>query len=93
MGKGLSQKFFWFFALTKRSLQFHFNSGFEGFFNIILELAHCTIFFWDSGGFAVYDKNGIPVNFSKATNNHSIVLPEDGMIVFGGKADIELKTK
>ncbi|WP_025717730.1 serine hydrolase domain-containing protein [Paenibacillus sp. 1-18] len=37
-----------------------------------------------SGGFAVYDKNGMVVNFSKATNNHSVVLPEGGMIVFGG---------
>ncbi|MFS0841095.1 serine hydrolase domain-containing protein [Paenibacillus sp. 1P03SA] len=49
------------------------------------------------GGFAVYDKNGIPVNFSKASDNHSVVLPEDGMIVFGGKAGdvfkIELKNK
>ncbi|MGG4454025.1 serine hydrolase domain-containing protein [Brevibacillus porteri] len=39
-----------------------------------------------SGGFAVYDKNGMIVNFSKATNNHSVVLPEGGMIVFGGNA-------
>lgn len=50
-----------------------------------------------SGGFAVYDKNGMVVNFSKVTNNHSVVLPESGMIVFGGKAGdvfkIELKNK
>ncbi|MCY9759270.1 beta-lactamase family protein [Paenibacillus alvei] len=50
-----------------------------------------------SGGFAVYDKNGMAVNFSKVTNNHSVVLPEGGMIVFGGKAGdvfkIELKNK
>ncbi|GLI07768.1 penicillin-binding protein [Paenibacillus tyrfis] len=50
-----------------------------------------------SGGFVVYDKNGMVVNFSKATNNHSVVLPESGMIVFGGKAGdvfkIELKNK
>ncbi|MDF2648645.1 MAG: beta-lactamase [Paenibacillus sp.] len=37
-----------------------------------------------SGEFAVYDANGMVVNFSKATSNHSVVLPEDGMIVFGG---------
>lgn len=37
-----------------------------------------------SGGFAVYDADGIVVNFSKATSNHSVVLPEGGMIVFGG---------
>ncbi|NOU87519.1 serine hydrolase [Paenibacillus sp. LMG 31460] len=37
-----------------------------------------------SGGFAVYDKEGLLVNFSKATSNHSVVLPEGGMIVFGG---------
>ena len=37
-----------------------------------------------NGGFAVYDANGMVVNFSKVTNNHSVVLPEGGMIVFGG---------
>ncbi|WP_314588014.1 serine hydrolase domain-containing protein [Paenibacillus terrigena] len=50
-----------------------------------------------SGGFAVYDANGMVVNFSKVTNNHSVVLPEGGMIVFGGnKGDrfkINLKSK
>ncbi|WP_018755471.1 serine hydrolase domain-containing protein [Paenibacillus terrigena] len=50
-----------------------------------------------SGGFAVYDANGMVVNFSKVTNNHSVVLPEGGMIVFGGnKGDrfkINLKNK
>ncbi|MBY0085619.1 serine hydrolase [Brevibacillus brevis] len=40
----------------------------------------------ESGGFAVYDKNGMTVNFSKASNKHSVVLPEGGMIVFGGNA-------
>lgn len=37
-----------------------------------------------SGGFAVYDVNGNVMNFSKASNNHSVVLPESGTIVFGG---------
>lgn len=37
-----------------------------------------------SGGFAVYDAKGKVVNFSKASHNHSAVLPEGGMIVFGG---------
>ncbi|AJS61203.1 serine hydrolase domain-containing protein [Paenibacillus sp. IHBB 10380] len=50
-----------------------------------------------SGGFAVYNANGTVVNFSKATSNHSVVLPEGGMIVFGGnKGDafkINLKNK
>lgn len=50
-----------------------------------------------SGGFAVYDGKGNVVNFSKVSNNHSVVLPESGMIVFGGKAgdvfQINLKTK
>ncbi|MFD0619894.1 serine hydrolase domain-containing protein [Paenibacillus sp. GCM10027629] len=50
-----------------------------------------------SGGFAVYDANGMVVNFSKVTNNHSVVLPEGGMIVFGGnKGDrfkINMKNK
>ncbi|WP_064201270.1 serine hydrolase domain-containing protein [Brevibacillus brevis] len=51
----------------------------------------------ESGGFAVYDKNGMTVNFSKASNKHSVVLPESGMIVFGGNAGdvfkINLKNK
>ncbi|WP_307724165.1 hypothetical protein [Brevibacillus brevis] len=46
-----------------------------------------------SGGFAVYDKNGMTVNFSKASNNHSVVLPESGMIVFGGNAGDVFKIK
>ncbi|MDK8180510.1 serine hydrolase domain-containing protein [Paenibacillus sp. UMB4589-SE434] len=50
-----------------------------------------------SGGFAVYDANGMVVNFSKVTSKHSVVLPEGGMIVFGGKAGdifkINLKKK
>ncbi|XOK64500.1 serine hydrolase domain-containing protein [Paenibacillus elgii] len=50
-----------------------------------------------SGGFAVYDAKGMAVNFSKASNNHSVVLPEGGMIVFGSnKGDvfkINLKNK
>ncbi|AJS61202.1 serine hydrolase domain-containing protein [Paenibacillus sp. IHBB 10380] len=50
-----------------------------------------------SGGFAVYDANGMVVNFSKATSNHSVVLPEGGMIVFGGNEGdafkINLKNK
>ncbi|MDR0269771.1 serine hydrolase domain-containing protein [Paenibacillus sp.] len=37
-----------------------------------------------SGGFAVYDAKGMLVNFSKASDNHSVVLPKGGMIVFGG---------
>ncbi|MEI3611501.1 serine hydrolase domain-containing protein [Pseudogracilibacillus sp. SO30301A] len=37
-----------------------------------------------SGGFAVYDKEGTIVNFSKASDDNSVVLPEDGLIVFGG---------
>jgi hypothetical protein len=50
-----------------------------------------------SGGFAVYDAEGIVVDFSKASNNHSVVLPEGGMIVFcGNEGDvfkINLKNK
>ncbi|NQX68429.1 beta-lactamase family protein [Paenibacillus alba] len=50
-----------------------------------------------SGEFAVYDKDGMVVNFSKISNNHSTVLPEGGMIVFGGNAGdvfkINLKNK
>lgn len=39
-----------------------------------------------SGGFAVYDGKGNVVNLSKVGNNHTVVLPEGGMIVFGGNA-------
>ncbi|MDQ0916344.1 hypothetical protein QFZ78_002604 [Paenibacillus sp. V4I5] len=50
-----------------------------------------------SGGFAVYDAKGMVVNFSKASNNHSVLLPESGMIVFGGNEGdvfkINLKNK
>ncbi|MDQ0889740.1 hypothetical protein QFZ81_004828 [Paenibacillus sp. V4I9] len=50
-----------------------------------------------SGGFAVYDAKGMVMNFSKASNNHSVVLPESGMIVFGGNEGdvfkINLKNK
>ncbi|NOU91601.1 serine hydrolase [Paenibacillus sp. LMG 31460] len=50
-----------------------------------------------SGGFAVYDAEGMVVNFSKASNNHTVVLPEGGMIVFGGNEGdvfkINLKNK
>ena len=37
-------------------------------------------------GFAVYDPTGMPVNFSVASKNNTVVLPEDGLIVFGGEA-------
>ncbi|MGW9125365.1 serine hydrolase domain-containing protein [Paenibacillus chitinolyticus] len=50
-----------------------------------------------SGGFAVYDAKGELVNFSKISKNYSTVLPEGGLIVFGGNAGdvfkIDLKTK
>lgn len=39
-----------------------------------------------SGGFAVYDADGMIVNFSVVTKNPSAVLPQGGMIVFGGQA-------
>ncbi|MDO3411277.1 serine hydrolase domain-containing protein [Saccharibacillus sp. CPCC 101409] len=37
-------------------------------------------------GFAVYDADGTPVNISTASGSNRAVLPEGGMIVFGGKA-------
>lgn len=40
----------------------------------------------EHGGFAVYDAKGIPVNISAATGSRTAVLPENGMIVFGGGA-------
>jgi hypothetical protein len=39
-----------------------------------------------SGGFAVYDATGMMVNFSTVSNDHSVVLPQGGLVVFGGQA-------
>jgi CubicO group peptidase (beta-lactamase class C family) len=39
-----------------------------------------------SGGFAVYDADGMIVNFSVVTQDSSAVLPQGGMVVFGGQA-------
>ncbi|SDT37888.1 CubicO group peptidase, beta-lactamase class C family [Paenibacillaceae bacterium GAS479] len=42
-----------------------------------------------SGGFAVYDSKGTLVHFSKVSDKKTVVLPEGGMIVFGGeKGDV-----
>ena len=38
----------------------------------------------EGGGFAVYDAEGTPVNFSIASKNNTVVLPEGGLIVFSG---------
>lgn len=38
------------------------------------------------GGFAVYDADGVPVRLSVADGGGEVVLPEDGLIVFGGEA-------
>ncbi|MFB9327844.1 serine hydrolase domain-containing protein [Paenibacillus aurantiacus] len=38
-----------------------------------------------SGGFAVYDAKGATVHYSKVHHKDSVVLPEGGLIVFGGK--------
>ncbi|PZD96643.1 serine hydrolase [Paenibacillus sambharensis] len=43
------------------------------------------------GGFAVYDANGMPVNISAVTSTNTAILPEDGLIVFGGRAGDILK--
>lgn len=44
-------------------------------------------------GFAVYDKNGSPVHLSTAMRTNTAVLPDGGMIVFGGKAGDAVKVK
>ncbi|MFC4099406.1 serine hydrolase domain-containing protein [Paenibacillus xanthanilyticus] len=42
-----------------------------------------------SGGFAVYDAKGATVHFSKVHHKDSVVLPEGGLLVFGGnKGDV-----
>ncbi|MNN24766.1 hypothetical protein D3C81_1382080 [compost metagenome] len=38
------------------------------------------------GGYTVYDANGVQVNISVATGSRTTVLPESGLIVFGGRA-------
>jgi CubicO group peptidase (beta-lactamase class C family) len=45
-----------------------------------------TADFAKSSGFAVYDGNGMPVHISAANGGHTVVLPESGLIVFGGEA-------
>lgn len=39
-----------------------------------------------SGGFAVYDDAGMIVNFSVVSKDHSVVMPQGGLVVFGGQA-------
>ncbi|MNI74962.1 hypothetical protein D3C73_1310800 [compost metagenome] len=39
-----------------------------------------------SGGVIVYDGKGMPVYSSIVNKDKSVVLPESGMIVFGGEA-------
>ncbi|MEC0182413.1 serine hydrolase [Paenibacillus peoriae] len=45
-----------------------------------------TVDFPASGGLAVYDENGVVVDFSTASHNNSVVLPQGGLIVLGGNA-------
>ncbi|EHS59637.1 serine hydrolase [Paenibacillus kribbensis] len=45
-----------------------------------------TVDFPTSGGLAVYDENGAVVDFSTASHNNSVVLPQGGLIVLGGNA-------
>jgi CubicO group peptidase (beta-lactamase class C family) len=45
-----------------------------------------SVGFPTSGGLAVYDENGAVVDFSTASHNHSVVLPQGGLIVLGGNA-------
>jgi hypothetical protein len=40
----------------------------------------------EGGGFIVYDADGMIINFSAASGDNSAVLPEGGLIVFGGGA-------
>ncbi len=44
-----------------------------------------TVSLPEHGGFAVYDAGGAPVNLSVATGTNTAVLPENGLIVFGGQ--------
>lgn len=39
--------------------------------------------------FAVYDKNGVCVNFSVVSNNNKVKLPENGTVVFAGAPNSE----
>ncbi|NGZ77953.1 serine hydrolase domain-containing protein [Saccharibacillus alkalitolerans] len=49
--------------------------------------------FPEGAGFAVYDKTGAPVEISAASGSKTAVLPEGGLVVFGGKAGDALKVK
>ncbi|GIP23261.1 serine hydrolase [Paenibacillus sp. J22TS3] len=46
-----------------------------------------------NGGFNVYDKTGTTIGSSIITGEKSVVLPEGGLIVFGGKAGDVFKIK
>lgn len=50
-----------------------------------------TAEFPQGAGFAVYDKDGMPVALSAATGAKTAVLPEGGTVLFGGKAGDVLK--
>lgn len=39
--------------------------------------------------FAVYDENGVCVNFSVVSNNNKVKLPENGTVVFAGAPNSE----
>jgi len=45
----------------------------------------------EGGGFGVYDAMGMPVHYSIASKDQSVLLPEGGMIVFGGNAGAVFK--
>lgn len=40
----------------------------------------------ESSGFVIYDASGMPLHVSAISGSHTAVLPENGLIVFGGEA-------
>ncbi|WP_068505073.1 serine hydrolase domain-containing protein [Paenibacillus kribbensis] len=64
------------------------SNGQAKWFTIDKKSAHktMTIDASTSGGFAVYDEKGALVDFSTASHNNSVVLPQEGLIVLGGNA-------
>ncbi|MGW9527276.1 serine hydrolase domain-containing protein [Paenibacillus terrae] len=64
------------------------SNGQATWYKIDKNAAHktMTVDFPKGGGFAVYDEKGEIVDFSTASHNNSVVLPQGGLIVLGGNA-------
>lgn len=67
--------------------------GYAKWYSVPKEIAgkKMTVLMPKEGAFAVYDGNGTCVNFTVISGSNEVVLPENGMIVFAGKAGESFK--